>query len=246
MVHITRRVAPPPVAPTDPGYEPAQRRVQVLFSDWTPRSLVTHVESVEAYSNCDEVELFLNGKSLGAKDLPPDASPRIWTVPFEPGSLKAIAKNRGKIVATHELRTAGKPAKIMLTTDRSRVAPSWDDVSYITAKIVDENGVLVPSAQDLVVFKVTGPGVVAAVDSGDNSSHEPFQASQRRAYQGLCSPWSRREIQVVASQSLPRPPAWRARLSLSQRSIQFQSVSDRPCFHSLGCNYVCSVLFLPS
>ena len=186
MVYITRRVAPQPVAPTDPGYEPDQRRVQVLFSDWTPRNFAAHEENVEVYSNCDEVELFLNGKSLGAKQLPRDASPRSWIIPFEPGSLKAIAKNRGQIVATYELHTAGKPAKIILTADRRSVAPIWDDVSYITAKIVDENGVLVPTANDLIVFKVTGPGVVAAVDSGDNSSHEPFQASQRRAYQGLC------------------------------------------------------------
>lgn len=186
VVYLTRRVAPQPVAPSDPGYEPAQRRVQVLFPDWTPRSFAAHDETVEVYSNCDEVELFLNGKSLGARQLPRDASPRSWIIPFEPGSLEAIAKNRGQIVGTRELRTAGKPAKIILTADRRRVAPIWDDVSYLTAKIVDENGVLVPTANDLVVFKVTGPGVVAAVDSGDNSSHEPFQASRRRAYQGLC------------------------------------------------------------
>jgi len=205
MVYITRRVALPPVAPTDPGYEPDQRRVQVLFPDWTPRSAGVHDETVEAYSNCDEVELFLNGKSLGVKGLPPDASPRTWIIPFEPGSLRAIAKNRGKIGATHELRTAGKPAKIILTADRSSVAPTWDDVSYIMAKIVDENGVLVPTAKDLVVFKVTGPGLVAAVDSGDNSSHEPFQASQRRAYQGLCFAMlkarSRGRITITASAS---------------------------------------------
>ena len=186
MVHITRRVAPRPLAPTDPGYEPDQRRVQVLFSDWTPQNLTPHDETVEVYSNCDGVELFLNGKSVGSKQLPLDASPRTWIIPFETGSLKAVAKNRGQTVATHELRTAGSPAKIILTSDRITVAPVWDDVAYITAKIVDGHGVLVPTANHLVVFKVTGPGVVAAVDSGDNSSHEPFQSSQRRAYQGLC------------------------------------------------------------
>jgi len=186
MVHITRRVAPRPLAPTDPGYEPDQRRVQVLFSDWTPANLASHDETVEVYSNCDEVELFLNGKSVGSKQLPPDAAPRTWTIPFETGSLKAVAKNRGQIVATHELKTAGKPARIILTSDRRTLAPVWDDVAHITAKIVDEKGVLVPAANDQVVFNITGPGVVAAVDSGDNSSHEPFQSSQRRAYQGLC------------------------------------------------------------
>jgi len=185
MVHITRRVAPTPLAPTDPGYEPDPRRMQVLFSDWTPKNLDAHEETVEVYSNCEEVELFLNGRSLGVKSLPPDASPRTWLVRFESGTLLAVARNRGRIVARDELRTAGTPARIVLTADRLRLASAWDDVSHITAKIVDKNGVLVPTANNLVSFDVKGPGIVAAVDNGDNSSHEKFQASQRRAYQGL-------------------------------------------------------------
>jgi beta-galactosidase len=94
--------------------------------------------------------------------------------------------NNGKAVATDELHTAGKPARIILTTDRNRLAPIWDDVSYVTATIVDENGILVPNASDLVSFKLDGAGVIAAVDSADNASHEPFQATERRAYQGRC------------------------------------------------------------
>lgn len=185
MVHITRRVAPPPLAPTDPGYEPDARRIQVLFSDWTPKNLDAHEETVEVYSNCEEVELFLNGRSLGAKPLALDASPRTWLVRFESGTLLAVAKNRGRIVASDELRTAGTPARIVLTADRNRLSSTWDDVAYLTAKIVDKDGVLVPTANNVVFFAVTGPGVIAAVDNGDNSSHERFQASQRRSYQGL-------------------------------------------------------------
>ena len=185
MVHVTRRIAPRPLAPTDPGYEPDARRIQVLFSDWTPQNLDAHEETVEVYSNCDEVELLLNGKSLGVRPLSADALPRTWTVRFEPGTLLAVAKNRGRVVARDELRTAGAPARIVLVADRTRVAPVWDDVVHLTAKIVDQDGVLVPAANNSVSFSVSGPGVVAAVDNGDNSSHESFQASQRRAYQGL-------------------------------------------------------------
>ena len=185
MVHITRRVAPTPLAPTDPGYEPDPRRIKVLFSDWTPKNLDAHEETVEVYSNCEEVELFLNGKSLGAEPLPPDASPRTWLIRFEPGPLLAVGKNRGRIAVHHELVTAGAPARIELTADRTRLAHSWDDVTHLTAKIVDKDGVLVPTANNIVSFSVSGPGFVAAVDNGDNSSHEKFQASQRRAYQGL-------------------------------------------------------------
>src|SRR6185295_3820515 len=91
-----------------------------------------------------------------------------------------------KVAAAHELRTAGKPARINLSADRLKLAPSWDDLSYVTITVVDDNGVLVPTATDLITFKITGPGVIAAVDSGDNAGHESFQGKQRRAYQGRC------------------------------------------------------------
>ena len=186
MVYITRRVAPTPRSPTDPGYEPDQRRVQVLFSDWTPPSATAHEENVEVYSNCEEVELFLNGKSLGLKPLPRDASSRNWMVPFAPGSLKAVGRNAGHVVASSELRTAANAARIVLAVDSSRLTPNWDDVAYVTATVVDENGVPVPTANALINFNVSGPGKVVAVDSGDNSSHESFQAAERRAFQGSC------------------------------------------------------------
>ena len=98
----------------------------------------------------------------------------------------AIGRNSGAVVAKHELRTAGEPAKILLTADRTRLTPAWDDVAFVTATIADQNGIPIPDASDLVSFKITGPGIIAAVDNGDNSSAEPFQASERRAYQGRC------------------------------------------------------------
>ena len=187
MVHIARRSAPPQPTPNDAPNEPVQRRrVQTLFSDWTPTDSSAHEESVEVYSNCEQVELVLNGKSLGSQPLPADASSRTWRVAFEPGTIRAMGKNKGQVVATHELRTAGKPAKIVLTADRSKLTPDWDDVSYVSATVVDEKGVRVPNAGDLITFKLSGPGVIAAVDSGDNASHEPFQASERHAFQGQC------------------------------------------------------------
>jgi beta-galactosidase len=187
MVYVARRVAPTPLAPTDPGYSPVpDRRPQVLFSDWTPRNLSAHEENVEVYSNCDEVELFLNGVSLGVQSLPSDDSPRIWKVQYSTGTLRAVGRNKMRQVATYELRTAGAPAKIILTPDRNSLSPTWDDVIYVTATVVDANGVLIPTASDKITFNVWGPGVIAAVDSGNNTSHEPFQASERKAYQGRC------------------------------------------------------------
>ena len=190
MVSITRRIAPAALSPTDPGYEPAQqdalRRPQVLFADWTPKNSGPHDEDVEVYSNCKDVELFLNGKSLGAQPLPADASPRVWKVAYAPGTLKALARNEGKVVAADELRTAGQPAKILLTTNHKKIADDWDGVAFVRATVVDQHDTPVPGADNLISFMVSGPGMVAAVDNADNASHEPFQASERHAFQGEC------------------------------------------------------------
>lgn len=186
VVHAARRVAARRSTSVDPGFEPAEAP-QSLFADWTPQVTEAHEETVEVFSNCPQVELFLNDKSLGSKPRNADDSSRTWQVAYEPSTLKAVGKDAaGQVVATHELRTAGKPARIVLTPDRMSLSPAWDDVSHVEVTIVDDKGVLVPTAADLVTFKVTGPGVIAAVDSGSIASHEPFQASQRKAFQGRC------------------------------------------------------------
>ena len=186
MVRAVRRVAANDVLPEDPGWGGEERHTQVQFADWTPRKTEPHDENVEVYSNCDEVELFLNGKSLGTKPINKDASPRAWKVTFASGTLRAVARNNGKEVATDELRTAGKPARIVLTSDRKKSLSGWDDVAFVRAVVVDENDVVVPRAKDLIRFSIAGSGVIAAVDSADSASIEPFQATERRAYQGVC------------------------------------------------------------
>src|SRR5215471_13947442 len=187
VVYIVRRVARTPRAPTDPGYNPIEeRRPNVLFSDWTPQNLQPHEENVEVYSNCEEVELFLNGTSLGKQTRPPDDSPRSWKVNFASGTIKAVGLNGGKAAATYELRTAGKPAKIILSSDKNAIANKWDDVVFVSVAVVDKNGTLVPDADDLINFTASGAGFVAAVDSADNNSHEPYQVTSRKAYQGIC------------------------------------------------------------
>jgi beta-galactosidase len=190
MVYMARRVAAQRASPTDPGYETgpvtAVRFPQTLFPDWNNSGGANVAVNVEVYSNCEEVELWLNGRSLGSKRLPGDAAPRNWSVPFEPGTLKAVGKNKGQAAATFELHTAGKPAKVMLSVDRQRLTPDFDDVAYVTATVVDADGVMVPDAAQLISFQLKGPGMIAAVDSADNSSHEPFQSSERKAYQGWC------------------------------------------------------------
>jgi beta-galactosidase len=186
VVHVTRRVAARELAPTDPGYEAARRQTQTLFDDWSPANREPHTENVEVYSNCEEVELLLNGKSLGTRPLPQDAAPRNWRVEFAPGKIEALCRNQGKVAAVSDLRTAGKPARIALSIDKLKLPFHWDSVAYVNASVVDENGVMVPTAADKITFAIEGSGVIAAVDNADITSHESFQAAERSAFQGRC------------------------------------------------------------
>jgi len=186
MVEIARRVADDDDMPVDPGYGGEERHRQVLFSDWTPKDLKPHDENVEVYSNCKEVELFLNGHSFGVHMRNADDAPRIWKVPFESGELKAVARTDGKIMAAKILHTAGPAAAVKLEASRAELGTGWDDVTTVRAKVTDANGIEIPLADNWISFDVKGPGVIAAVDNGDNARVETFQTNQCRAYQGEC------------------------------------------------------------
>ena len=140
---------------------------------------------VWAYFNSDEVELFLNGKSLGTKRKAGDDLHVMWRVPFEPGTLKAVSRSQGKVVLTREVRTAGQPARIVLSPDRKVIKADGSDLSFVTVKVVDANGIVVPHADNLVKFQLTGGGSIAAVDNGSQVSHEPFKANYRKAFHGM-------------------------------------------------------------
>jgi beta-galactosidase len=184
MVGIFRRIATTEETPADPGYEAVEwKRRQVLFPDWTPADLSPHEENVEVYTNAAEVELFLNDKSLGKKSARKDIALN-WKVPFEPGTLKAVAFKDGKEVSTDLLRTAGKPAKLVLSADKTALTSEWDDVAHIEVRVADANGTVVPTASDKITFAIEGPGQIVGVDNGSIVSHEPFQANEREAFQG--------------------------------------------------------------
>jgi beta-galactosidase len=206
MVAIVRRVASVAPAPVDPGYANAKSTVQAatatvplpadptirfwepVLADWTPKNLAPHDEDVEIYTNAEEVELFLNGRSLGKQPLHPDAKAISFKVPFESGTLKAVAESHGKIVATEELKTAGKPARLVFSADSAvTLTPDWNDARTLTATLVDEAGTRVPDSETVVHFAVSGPASVIAVDNGNMMDHEPFQAMQRKLYYGSTS-----------------------------------------------------------
>ncbi len=136
------------------------------------------------YNNADEVELLLNGRSLGTRSKGKDDFHVSWRVPFEPGALTAISRRDGREVARAERRTAGEPAAIRLTPDRSVIAADGSDLSYVTVEIVDRDGNLCPWADNEVTFSVEGSAVNEGVDNGSPISLERFKADKRKAFYG--------------------------------------------------------------
>jgi len=180
-----------------------------LFPHWTWPGQEGRVIPVVCYTNCDSVELFLNGKSVGVKSYrfayrgfdrtkgffeqtPPPAWPTTadlhltWDVPYAPGTLRAVGMKDGEVVCVQEVVTVGPPTRLEVTVDRASIAAHGRDVAHVTVRILDAAGNVVPDADDVVVFAVEGEGRLIGVDNGDPASHEPFQATRRRAFHGLC------------------------------------------------------------
>ena len=145
------------------------------------------VTPVHVYTSGDEAELFLNGKSLGKKKKGEFEYRLKWDdVVYQPGELKVIAYKNGEKWAEDVMRTTDKASAISMSADRPAVHPDGYDLIYITVRIEDKNKLLVPRSGNLVNFTIEGPGKIVAVDNGDATSHDPFQASYRKAYNGLC------------------------------------------------------------
>jgi beta-galactosidase len=172
--------APPARGPAGPG----RGRGPSAAPNWTPENTDPHPESVTVYSNCDEVELFLNDQSLGSKSKNADDSHRQWQVTFASGTLRAVGKNKGAVAAQHELKTAGAPAKVELVAERTTLPNTWDHVVYVRANVTDANGILNPNATNPLKFTLSGPGTLVATDNGSPNDHTPFSAPERRALRG--------------------------------------------------------------
>jgi beta-galactosidase len=174
-----------------------------LLPHWTWPGREGQPIPVMVYSNAEEVELLLNGTSLGRKraggepvELPAGTKVAptgriqskyrlLWAVPYAPGALKAVAYAGGREVASDVVRTAGKPARVVVSPDRARIRADGDDLSFLTVRIEDANGARVPDAANLVRFAVRGAGRLAAVDNGNAATLEPFQAGQRKTFSGM-------------------------------------------------------------
>lgn len=139
-------------------------------------------------SNADEVELFLNEKSLGKKTMPRNGHLK-WNVTFAPGKLEAVAYKQGRTFRTH-VETTGAPAEVVLTPYKTTMLADGKDVTVMNVSIIDREGREVPDASNMIRFRISGPGKIIGVGNGDPSSHEPDQCTdgawQRSAFNGKC------------------------------------------------------------
>ncbi|MGQ9478593.1 MAG: DUF4982 domain-containing protein [Thermoproteota archaeon] len=156
-----------------------------VVSSWTWPGFEGKSVVVDIYTTCSEVELVLNGRSLGRK--PAGRENRYtasFNVVYEPGELVAIGYVEGVEASRSVLRTAGRPARILLKPDRSLLKAVFGDLSYVTVELVDTDGNLCSNASKNVFFTAHGVGSIIAVGTGNPASEEMYVGKQRRLYQG--------------------------------------------------------------
>lgn len=172
--------------PKDPYY--------LYQSEWTSRPML-HVfphwnwapgDTIDiwAYTNADEVELFLNGVSQGVRRKEGDVKHLLWRVAYAPGLLHAVARKGGRVELTQDIRTSGPAARLVLTPDRDTISADGEDLSFVTVSAVDRQGIPVPNAEPLVHVRLDGPATIAGVDNGDEIDHERFQRDSVRLFEG--------------------------------------------------------------
>ena len=156
-----------------------------IYPHWNWREKENEIISVWCYSNCEEVELFLNGKSLGSRNVILN-NKLVWDVIYVPGKLEAIGKIKNQKVAIKVVETTGVPSRITLNTDNLQLESDGCDVAVIRVSVTDDNGRIVPYADNLIEFYLEGDGKIIGVGNGNPSSHESEKDPLRRAFNGYC------------------------------------------------------------
>lgn len=167
-------------------WRPNLPMAHLVPQNWNWPARVGQVTPVFVYTSGDSAELFLNGHSLGKKTFGKLEYRLRWDdVKYAPGTLKVVAYKDGKEWATDVVKTTGTPVRLALSADRSAIADDGLDLAYVTVRVNDANGLMVPTANNEIKFSVAGPGEIVATDNGDATSFVPFQSHDRPAFNGL-------------------------------------------------------------
>lgn len=158
-----------------------------LLPHWTWPGKEGVTIPVVAYTNCEEAELFLNGKSLGRQKMNRDTLQIVWQVPYQPGNIEALAYKNGKVVARDSYVTAGDAYQIKLSPDKQTLRANRRDVSQITVDILDAKGNFNPTVNDTIYFEVTGPYKLLGVENGDIIDLSSNKVLWRKTFMGKAS-----------------------------------------------------------
>lgn len=196
-----------------------ERPMVHLLPHWTWPGKEGKVIPVWCYTNCESVELFLKGKSLGTRTFTPDSDMHLaWNVPYQPGELKAVARKDGKVICTTVTRTTGPPAGITLSADKHILNAGRPDLSYVTIRLVDKEDNFNATADTPVTLELQGPARLLAVGNGDPLSHQGFQSQSIQAFNGLC-------LAIVSSTDKPGEIVLTAKAEgLSAGTVKLRSV----------------------
>lgn len=141
---------------------------------------------VRVFSRAPLVRLFLNGNIIGEKKIAKDSITAIFQVPYEPGVLKAVSIDNGKETGTVEFKTTGRPNRIRLVPDRSKIKADRNDLSYVMVEVVDASGQVVPNAAFPLEFSISGPGKIVGVGNASPTEMASFQQPRCRTFNGRC------------------------------------------------------------
>lgn len=173
------------------SYWAPENKTVHLLPHWNWEGLEGEDIPVFVYTNGDKAELFVNGKSQGFREKKPTSDSLferyrlMWNnVKYEPGELKAVAYKEGKVIGEDVIVTAGAPAKIKLTVDRTDLNVTGDDLAYILVEAYDEDGNICPLADNEINLEVEGVGTIEGVGNGNPQSLEPFKANKRKLFYG--------------------------------------------------------------
>jgi beta-galactosidase len=201
-----------------------------LFPHWNWEGRDGEEISVWAYSNADEVELLVNGKSQGTQKVPHLGHVE-WKVRYEPGSIEARASKDGKVILTEKRETTGAVSQVRLTADRSEINADGEDVVIIKVEGLDKEGRLVPTAANRLAFNVSGAGKLIGVGNGDPNCAESDKDPKRSLFNGLAqvvvqSTKRAGEIHIEAtknSEFWDEPELTPAKLSIQTKPAQLRA-----------------------
>jgi beta-galactosidase len=157
-----------------------------ILPHWNWPGRIGMITPVHVFTSGDEVELFLNGRSLGKKKKAAFEYRLRWDdVKYEPGELSAVAYKNGKKWTEEIIKTTGSASQLLISADRNVINADGTDLSFITVKIADTNGLMIPDAVNTITFNIEGPGEIVATDNGDPANLVSFASKEREAYFGL-------------------------------------------------------------